>query len=186
MLHHQTIHFPIALILVGAAVELLAVATRRAQLEWLAGVLLWLGVGGLIAAVGTGLWVEDSFGDARIPTHRNWGFAALGAGCVALLCELLRGRVAWLRWGRAGAFWLAAAFVIVTGDLGGEMGHGEDPPPPREAGRAAPRARDGQGGIVLPPPGRVAEPRRDAPIILPPPGPVPRRRATPRRPKERP
>ncbi len=53
-LHPAVVHFPIALLMIGAPVAVLAVFLRRWHLPWLVAILLVLGASGAMVAVATG------------------------------------------------------------------------------------------------------------------------------------
>jgi len=88
-LHPAVVHFPIALLLVGAGVAVLSVFIRRWHLPLFAAVLLTLGAIGAVAATVTGEEEEEKVEHA-IPSaepvleeHATWGERARNAGIVA-------------------------------------------------------------------------------------------------------
>lgn len=78
-LHPAVVHFPIALLLIGSAVAVVAVFVRRWHLPWLAALLLVIGAAGAVVAVGTGEqeeeMVETSSAAAEqvLDEHEEWG-----------------------------------------------------------------------------------------------------------------
>lgn len=133
-LHPATVHFPIALLLLGAAVAVLAVFVRRSHLPLFAAVLLSLGAIGAVAATVTGEEEEEKVEHA-IPSaepvleeHADWGERARNAGIVAavfaVIAAVASGRpVA----GRALAVLTASAALVAgysvaqAGHFGGEL-----------------------------------------------------------------
>lgn len=94
-LHPATVHFPIALLLLGAAVAVLAVFVRRWHLPLFAAVLLSLGAIGAVAATVTGEEEEEKVEHA-IPSaepvleeHADWGERARNAGIVAAVFAVI-------------------------------------------------------------------------------------------------
>jgi uncharacterized membrane protein len=63
-LHPAIVHFPIVLLLIGAAVAMVSVFVSRWHLAWVAAALLGLGVVGSFFAVKTGDSAKESVGVA--------------------------------------------------------------------------------------------------------------------------
>jgi uncharacterized membrane protein len=88
-LHPAIVHFPIALLLVGAAVAVAAVFVRRWHLPLFAAILLSLGALGAVAATVTGekeeKKVEHALPSAEpvLEKHAEWGESARNAGILA-------------------------------------------------------------------------------------------------------
>lgn len=119
-------HFPIALLVVGAALDLAALLMGRPALRRAAGVLLILGAVTAFAAflTGQGALMRALGGDppdpARVEIHTRWGGAGVwlvaGAGVLrALWRERLTGVQGWVNLAAA----LAAAAVVVAISLTG-------------------------------------------------------------------
>lgn len=123
-LHVVVVHFPIALLLVAAALELVARARASADLERTAKLLLVLGALAAVAAVALG-WLhaaqEPLGGGARelLERHRWIGNFAAGFACIAA-ASLNRRTL------RVTATLLAAVLVGVAGHLGGQLVYGAD------------------------------------------------------------
>ena len=88
-LHPAVVHFPIALLLLGAAVAVLAIPVRRWHLPLFAAILLSLGALGAVAATITGEEEEERV-EHDLPTaerllekHADWGESARNAGLLA-------------------------------------------------------------------------------------------------------
>lgn len=121
-LHPATVHFPIALLLVGALAEALAMARGSQVLAGAARVMAVTGgLGAFVAAVfgwiHTGIWLG---GEGTMQVHRWTGTAVGAAGLV----------IAWLGW-RGGSrtalrllLFAAAIAVAVQGYLGAELSQG--------------------------------------------------------------
>lgn len=90
-LHPVIVHFPIALILVGAAAAAVSVILNRWHLSWFAAMLLALGSIGTFVASQTGETAEDTAGklpaaaDALLETHEEWAERTEATSAVAAL-----------------------------------------------------------------------------------------------------
>lgn len=149
MLHFQSVHFPIALLLVGALFEGLSLFSSRTFYPNVSLLLLGLGWLGTGIAVGSGLWIGSEHVDALLQTHKTLGFVTLGLSTGALLMHLLHYRWKPARYLRALLYFGAAAAVAFTGHYGGLMVHGQGPkdkPTPRE------KADSSEGLIRIKPP----------------------------------
>jgi uncharacterized membrane protein len=94
-LHPAIVHFPIALLLVGALTAVVAVFVRRWHLPLFAAILLSLGAIGGVAATVTGEEEEEKVEHA-IPSaeplleeHADWGERARNAGIVAAVFAVI-------------------------------------------------------------------------------------------------
>ncbi len=137
-LHPAMVHFPIALILLGALCAVTAAFVRRWNLPLFAAVLLSFGALGAIAAGQTGEREEDAAehaagGKALLKQHETWADRTCSLALVS--AGLAIAAVAAARWSRTarglgavaaivalGAGWC----VIQTGHAGGQLvyGHG--------------------------------------------------------------
>jgi uncharacterized membrane protein len=133
-LHPAVVHFPIVLILLGAAIAMAAVFWRKSHLPSLAAVLLVLGALGTWWAVESG---ESAGGllengtpqlEALVDAHENWAkrtFTAVAVAAVAAAASALAGR--WPRLARGAAICAALASmatvysVYETGHRGGAL-----------------------------------------------------------------
>ena len=136
----MVVHFPVALLLTGLALELVAAVRGSAALARTALLLLVLGLLAALAAVATGLTnpevratyqalaatppsepgVRDLFLArlARIRVHQRLGFGVLGAAAVAVLVRLWRNQGRW--WAAASALsGIALAVLVVAAGLAG-------------------------------------------------------------------
>ncbi len=93
-LHPAIVHFPIALLLVGALTAVVAVVVRRWHLPFFAAILLSLGALGAVAATVTGEEEEEKVEHA-IPSaepvleeHAEWGESARNAGLLAAVIAI--------------------------------------------------------------------------------------------------
>lgn len=88
-LHPAIVHFPIALLVVGAAVAVAAVFVRRWHLPLFAAILLSIGALGAVAATVTGEEEEEKVEHALpsaepvLEKHAEWGESARNAGILA-------------------------------------------------------------------------------------------------------
>jgi len=131
--HLVALHFPIALLLVGALLEAmrLHLARGRGSPRTSPAGVTCVVLGGLAAllAAGSG-WVYADLEFAaggRLDWHRWAGVGTAGAAVVALVLGLLS-RAGWgdrFAWPYRTFLLLAAVGVAVTGHLGGELVHGE-------------------------------------------------------------
>ena len=122
-LHPATVHFPIALLIVAALVEMLAMARSSTRLAQAASVMTVAGAAGAVIAalfgwIHTGIWFG---GDATMHWHRWTG---TGLALAAPLAALLAFRV------DRGAFRivivLIAAALVAQGYWGAELAQGSD------------------------------------------------------------
>ena len=148
-LHVALVHFPIALLVVGAA---LSVWPRREGTEQAARWCLSLGLLGAMAAATSG-WVlaeSEAFDGPQGETLRwHRALSLLGTGLALLAWLSLRVRVLGRPWMRRGSALLAATVVGFSSHLGGQLVHGPDwytAPfaPPRTAPPAAAAPRTGE------------------------------------------
>jgi uncharacterized membrane protein len=125
-LHPAVVHFPIALGVVGAVMELLYFILRRPWARWFGPILLTLALAGSGAAYFSGESVKDKAQDQGAPQeavekHETTCIWALGAlGLATLLSWAVRptGRGLWL----SSLIALAAAgLTVYTGYLGAEL-----------------------------------------------------------------
>jgi uncharacterized membrane protein len=88
-LHPAIVHFPIVLLLLGAAVAVASVFVNRWQLAWAAAGLLGLGAVGCFFAVNTGDAAQETAGklpapaDALVDTHEEWAKRTEIVGAIA-------------------------------------------------------------------------------------------------------
>lgn len=93
-LHPALVHFPIVLILLGAAVAVVAVVVRRGHLPWLAAGLLVLGAVGALVATKTGEEAAESVGQINpngeqiLDEHEEWAEFARNLSLVAAILAL--------------------------------------------------------------------------------------------------
>ena len=125
-LHPSVIHFPIALVTVGALFSVLYLALRREWLRWFAPVLLSLALLGAVAAYFSGQSAEDRAEEIGVPhdaieEHESAGIWALGG--IALACLL-----SWATHGPRRGVWIATLIALVAvavtfraGHLGGQL-----------------------------------------------------------------
>ncbi|HCA39792.1 MAG TPA: hypothetical protein DEO92_08960 [Phycisphaerales bacterium] len=128
--HPLLVHFPIALILLAAGLEVFwYVMGRRDQASPTAGVCLWFGLLGGGVALWAGWMLAQSGGEVgRLLTLHRWtAVAAVGVTGLAAIGWLLR------RW--RGRDWaaphlaftvVAAVLVVISAHFGGEMAWGSD------------------------------------------------------------
>ena len=93
-LHPAIVHFPVALLLVGAGMAVAAVFVRRWHLPLFAAILLSLGALGAVAATVTGEEEEEKVEHA-IPSaepvleeHAEWGESARNAGILSAVLAI--------------------------------------------------------------------------------------------------
>ena len=128
-LHPAVVHFPIALLLLGAGVAVLSVFIRRWHLPLFAAVLLALGAIGAVAATVTGEEEEEKVVHA-IPSaepvleeHATWGERARNAGIVAAALAIVAVIVARKPVGGRAASVVTAAVALVAGYCVAQAGH---------------------------------------------------------------
>ncbi len=97
-LHPAVVHFPIVLILLGAAVACAAVVVNRWHLSKIAAVVLVLGSLAALVAVATGKADQEMVGslssaaEELLDAHEEWGeLTQVGAGITAVLALVAAG-----------------------------------------------------------------------------------------------
>jgi len=120
-LHPATVHFPIALLLVAAWIELLAAARGSDKLANAATVMAWTGAAGAVVAavfgwIHTGLWLG---GGDTMQLHRWTGTALAFFAPIAALLALRERRDAFRV-----LIGLLALGVLLQGFWGAELAHG--------------------------------------------------------------
>jgi uncharacterized membrane protein len=154
-LHPALVHFPIALILFGAAVAVAAAFLPRWHLPWLAAGLLLAGAAGAMAAAWSGEEDDEALGaltpgaEQVLEEHEEWGERTRNLAIVAGL--LAAGAAAAARYPRisrslgiaTAVAGLAASYAVAeTGHYGGQLvyRHGVGVSP---SGSTAPAANRG-------------------------------------------
>ncbi len=150
-LHPAVVHFPIVLILLGAAAAVAAALWRRRALPYLAAGFLLLGAAGAWAAVETGesdgalLDTEAGAAEALLDEHQAWAERTLMAAAVAAAMAIAS--AATLRWNRLSR--ILGIATAVTGLTAGwmvfETGH-----------RGGALVYRHGAGVMLAPPGGAA------------------------------
>lgn len=133
-LHPAVVHFPIALLMIGAPVAVLAIFLRRWHLPWLAAIMLVLGAAGTMVAVATGeqegemvesgsqaleqvLEMHEEFGEMT----RNVAIVAAVLAVAAAFSSRVRIAGRGLSVLAAVAAAAAAYYVAETGHYGGQL-----------------------------------------------------------------
>lgn len=133
-LHPAVVHFPIAFLLLGAAIAVLAVFVRRWHLPLLAAVLLVCGGAGAMVATATGDEAAERVGDISevgedvLEHHEDWGEKtrniAIAAALLSIVAAFMANKKAiGLSFSVLTALCaLAAAYAVAqTGHYGGEL-----------------------------------------------------------------
>ena len=133
-LHPAIVHFPIVLLLLGAAVAVLAVFVRRWHMPLFAAILLSLGAIGAVAASATGEQEEEKVehsipaAEPLLEEHEDWGDLARNAGIVAAVLAVIAAAVARKPVGGRALSALTACAALVAGycvaqagQFGGEL-----------------------------------------------------------------
>ena len=130
--HLLVVHFPVALIVTGAAADLAGAVLGDRRLRSFAGVLLVLGAAAAVLAFLTGQGATMAAlarvppGDPRLDAHAQWGAAVVwplaAAGVLrALWRDRLEGARGWLLLAAALA---SAALVVAMALTGAAISHG--------------------------------------------------------------
>ena len=128
-LHPLLVHFPIAMIISAAFVELVLVFRRDRKPSNIASFCVWVGTFFACLATWCG-WAlaEESGGGDALELHRWFGVAASGVLLVVLVFWIIQ-RVSQSNWSfqsyRSG-LWCGAVLIVVTSVYGGDMVWGED------------------------------------------------------------
>ena len=124
--HVAIVHFPIALLILAACVELVRLARRKSGPSPVSIVCLIVGLISAIAAAAAGWFHKEyvSFGGqqaAVLDWHQWMGIAATALAAAAAIALVFRGtRGAVYR----GAVVTCAVLVVITSHLGGTLTHG--------------------------------------------------------------
>ena len=132
-LHPAVVHFPIAFLLLGAGVAVLAVFIRRWHLPLFVAVLLVCGAAGSMVATSTGEEAAERIkvseaGEDVLDEHEDWGEMARNFAVMAAVLSIaaafaankrIAGRL--LSGGTAGLALCAAFAVAQAGHYGGEL-----------------------------------------------------------------
>lgn len=127
ILHFPLTDFAVSLLAVAALVD---VATRVfARPHWTAAVdwMLFTGFVGVLAAVGSGLWLVTASAhphDDTLSLHHWFAYSTLAVATIAVAARVLQQRIPKLAWLRTIALATAALLVSCTGFVGGKMSHG--------------------------------------------------------------
>ncbi len=132
-LHPLVLHFPIALILLAAGIEVLRLKWEHPQFAKLVPFLLIVGAVGALAASGTG-WVFAHESHPRpslrwmLQWHRWLGIAAtvLAAAAAWVASRYATAETSRGRWLRRSAVWLTTIILSAAAHLGALMVWGED------------------------------------------------------------
>jgi len=128
-LHPAVIHFPIALLLLGAAVAVLSVFIRRWHLPLFAAVLLTLGAIGAVAATVTGEEEEEKVehaipsAESVLEEHATWGERTRNAGIIAAGLAIVAVVVAAKPVGGRLVSVVAACVALIAGYCVAQAGH---------------------------------------------------------------
>ena len=125
-LHTAIVHFPIALVAVGALTEIGYLILRREWLRWFGPILLTMALAGSGAAYFSGTSIEDKADhqgvpEAAIHAHESsalWSIGAMALAAILSWATRPRGKALWLP---ALAAFIAASLTMWTGHLGGEL-----------------------------------------------------------------
>ena len=132
-LHPLVLHFPIALLLLAAAVEVVRCFRMDPRLARLTVLLLALGAVGALAAAGTG-WVfaHESHPEPALRATLLW-HRWLGVGTAALAMLAWAAAARWaddarpgFRWIARFTTWITATILIITAHLGALVVWGAD------------------------------------------------------------
>jgi len=161
-LHPATVHFPIAFLLLGAAMAVMAIFVRRWNLPLFAAVLLVAGAVGAVIAVNTGKEDEEKVehalpaAESLLENHERWGENARNAGIVAAFLATIAVYFADRRGFTGRVFSVlsaiaalsAAYFVLQAAHLGGQLvyRHGAGVTVEKPATAGAPLESSGQRG----------------------------------------
>jgi len=125
-IHPSVVHFPVALVTVGALFSVLYLCLGREWLRWFAPILLSLALLGAVAAYFSGQAAEDRAEEIGVPhaaleEHESAGIWALGV--IALACLL-----SWATHAPRRGVWVATLIAVVAvaatfraGHLGGTL-----------------------------------------------------------------
>ena len=128
-LHPMLVHFPIALILVAAVLELVLLVRRPERPAPTASLCVWVGTIFACISIWCG-WAlgEESGGGDVLELHRWFGVAAGGVLLCVTACWLIE-RASQARWSfqsyRFG-LWGGAVLLVITSSFGGDMVWGDN------------------------------------------------------------
>ncbi len=128
-LHPLLVHFPIAMILAAAMVELVLIVRRESTPSTIASFCVWVGTVFACLATWCG-WVlgEETGGGETLELHRWFGVAATAVLLAVVLCWIIQ-RISHSNWSYQayrGGLWGGAILIVVTSVYGGDMVWGRD------------------------------------------------------------
>lgn len=127
MLHFQSVHFPIALLIIGALFDLLAWFRPQPLFRQVSTLLLFIGTAGGILAVGSGLWIESSYSSELLDTHKVTAIVSLVLAIAAILMHFLEKQWPAAAFLRTLCYVGSVCFITFAAHYGGIMVHGEGP-----------------------------------------------------------
>lgn len=161
-LHPVVVHFPIAFLVAGAVVALVAIFWRRCSLPWIAFAALAAAAIGSVVAVGTGDNEASRVGgisevaEDLLDEHEEWGEVARNVAIVAALVALAAAGARKVRVAGLGLSVITAILaiagtysVIQAGHLGGQLVY-------RHGVGISRAAKSGGEHLKSPPPGEEA------------------------------
>ena len=128
-LHPAVVHFPIALLTIGAPLAVAAVFLRRWHLPWLAAIVLVMGAAGAMVAVGTGNQEEEMVegGSAALEQvldkHEELGELTRNIAVVAAVLAVAAAFSSRVRVAGRGLSVLAALAAVAAAYCVAETGH---------------------------------------------------------------
>ncbi len=127
MLHFALGHFPIALLITGGLLLLVALISGSKSLRDLALAMSTAGTAFAVPTVIAGLWIASAHSSHHgdmLASHRLIALATLAVSSIAVFSHLLREKIANADIARNFLFLVAAVLAGGTGYAGAEMAHG--------------------------------------------------------------
>ena len=124
--HYPLTDFAVGLLAIAALLEGGRIVLKRPQWQTAIDLLLWLGFGGAVASVLSGLWLVSASGHGHtreLTLHHYFAYGTLGVAALGVVAHLGQRKQPRLAGVKTVALFASAALVSAAGYFGGAMAH---------------------------------------------------------------